>query len=137
MAHSTRPRRRPAVNTDPGAGDADAQPAGYRVIWAAVAALERGQVAAYGEIARRAGLPRRARLVAQALRAAPAELALPWHRVIRADGRIAFEPDSDGFRRQRRLLRAEGATVADNGRVTPARRRPAQAADLDAALWAP
>lgn len=119
------------------AAAADAPSAAYRLIWAAVAALDRGQVAAYGEIARRAGLPRRARLVAQALRAAPAALALPWHRVIRADGRIAFEPDSEGFRRQRRLLRAEGVAVADNGRITALPRRAAHAADLDAALWAP
>jgi methylated-DNA-protein-cysteine methyltransferase-like protein len=132
MVQSIRSGRR---TTAPAAAGAPS-PA-HQAIWTAVAALARGQVAAYGEIALRAGLPRRARLVAQALRTAPAALALPWHRVIRADGRIAFAPGSEGFVRQRRLLRAEGVLVADDGRVTPAVRDRAHITDLDAAIWAP
>jgi len=90
-------------------------------------------VLSYGEVARRAGLPRRARMVAQALRAAPEALGLPWHRVLRADGRIAFAPGSEDFLRQQRRLRAEGVKVADNGRV----QMPAAAATLDELLWRP
>lgn len=131
MSPSIRPGRRTTAIA------AAAPSPAHQAIWTAVAALARGQVAAYGEIARRAGLPRRARLVAQALRVAPAALALPWHRVIRADGRIAFEPGSAGFLRQRRLLRAEGVAVADDGRVSAAFRDRAHTTDLDAALWAP
>lgn len=138
MAQPARIRRPAPTLTQAAAGAADAQaPAAHRAIWAAVAALACGQVAAYGEIARRAGLPRRARLVAQSLKAAPPTLALPWHRVIRADGRIAFEPGSPAFRRQRQLLLAEGLAVAGNGRVTRANGDPAHTADLDAAIWAP
>ena len=73
-------------------------------IWKTVAAIPRGQVASYGEIARRAGLPRRARLVGHALRVAPASLKLPWHRVLRADGTCAPHIATE----QRERLRAEG-----------------------------
>lgn len=100
-------------------------------ILAAVRALPRGQVASYGAIARRAGVPGRARLVARLL-ARNADPGLPWHRVLRADGRIAFPPDSDGFREQCRRLQAEGVRV-QRGRV----RLPAAEDDLDAALWRP
>jgi methylated-DNA-protein-cysteine methyltransferase-like protein len=138
MADPKRARLPAAGQSDAVAVQADgAGTVSHAAIWTVVAALVPGHVVAYGEIARRAGLPRRARLVAQALKSAPAELALPWHRVIRADGRIAFPPGSDGFRRQRRLLLAEGVAVADSGRVTTRWRDPAQAPDLDSMLWAP
>ena len=106
---------------------------GFERIWTVIAAIAPGSVLSYGEVARRAGLPRRARMVAQALRAAPDALGLPWHRVLRADGRIAFAPGSEDFLRQQRRLRAEGVKVADNGRV----HMPAAAATLDELLWRP
>lgn len=107
------------------------EPDAVRRILAAVRAIPPGQVAGYGEVARRAGLPGRARLAARAL-AGNDDPSLPWHRVLRADGRIAFPEGSKGFREQCRRLRAEGVRV-ERGRV----RRPAGPADLDAALWGP
>ena len=102
-----------------------------RRLLAAVRAIPRGQVAGYGEVARRAGLPGRARLAARVL-SGNADPDLPWHRVLRADGRIAFPEGSDGFREQAQRLRAEGVDVV-NGRV----RLPTRAGtDLDAELWA-
>jgi methylated-DNA-protein-cysteine methyltransferase-like protein len=98
-------------------------------ILAAVRAIPRGQVAGYGEVARRAGLPGRARLAARVL-SGNSDPALPWHRVLRSDGRIAFPPGSEGFREQARRLKAEGLDVA-NGRVRMAHR----AVDLDAEIW--
>lgn len=100
-------------------------------ILAAIRALPRGQVASYGAIAQRAGLPGCARLVARLL-ARNDDPGLPWHRVLRADGRIAFPPDSQGFREQCRRLQAEGVPVR-GGRV----RLPPAEGDLDAALWRP
>ncbi len=82
-------------------------------IWHVIAAIPRGQVSSYGEVARAAGLPGRARLTAYALRMAPEELALPWYRVLGAGGRIVFPPGSKHFREQARRLRAEGITVTD------------------------
>ena len=84
-------------------------------ILAAIRAVPRGQVAGYGVIARRAGLPGRARLVARIL-ATNEDPALPWHRVLRSDGRIAFPPGSRGYREQARRLVAEGVPV-QGGRV--------------------
>lgn len=105
----------------------------YRRIYAVIAAIPAGRVASYGEIAARAGLPGRARLVGKALRETPDELELPWFRVLHADGTIALPRGSRGFREQSRRLRAEGVDVRD-GRV------PMRAFgldhDLDRALWA-
>ena len=98
-------------------------------ILAAIRAVPRGQVAGYGHIARRAGLPGRARLVARIL-GDNEDPALPWHRILRSDGRIAFPAGSKGFREQSQRLRSEGVKV-ENGRV----RMPAAEDDLDAALW--
>ncbi len=98
-------------------------------ILAAIRAVPRGQVAGYGHIAQRAGLPGRARLVARIL-SENDDPQLPWHRILRSDGRIAFPPGSKQFREQSQRLRAEGVTV-ENGRVKIA----VQADDLDAALW--
>lgn len=101
-------------------------------IYAAVSAIPAGRVASYGAIAARAGLPRRARMVGRALAETPDDMQLPWHRVVRADGRVALAPGSAGFREQCRRLRAEGVTVR-NGRV------PMGAFglhhDLDRAIW--
>jgi methylated-DNA-protein-cysteine methyltransferase related protein len=102
-------------------------------IWRAVAAIPRGQVASYGAIARRAGAPRRARLVGHALKVAPASLELPWHRVLNAQGRISLPAGSKAHRTQRRLLEEEGV-VFRNGRVDIAA---TGGGDLDALLWRP
>lgn len=111
-------------------------PAGFLAIWDAVARLAPGTVASYGGIARRAGLPGRARLVARALGRAPAQLHLPWHRVLRADGRIAFAPGSDDFNRQRQRLQAEGVAVSERGRVRLDEGLDgASETSLDARLW--
>ena len=109
-----------------------ADPSAETRILAAIRDVPRGCVAGYGQIAHRAGLPGRARMVARLLSGNDDD-TLPWHRVLRSDGRIAFPAGSRGFREQARRLRAEGVAVV-NGRV-----RMAAGADddLDAALWGP
>jgi methylated-DNA-protein-cysteine methyltransferase-like protein len=104
-------------------------------ILAAIRAIPAGQVAGYGHVARRAGLPGRARLVARVLKD-NADPQLPWHRVLRSDGRIAFPPESEGFAEQTQRLRAEGVDVRE-GRVRIADSVPDMDGDLDAALWRP
>lgn len=103
-------------------------------IWTEVAAIPRGRVASYGGIARRAGLPRRARLVGHALKVAPASLKLPWHRVLNAQGRISLPAGTKAHRLQRQLLEEEGVSFR-NGRVERAAMN--EAPDLDALLWRP
>jgi methylated-DNA-protein-cysteine methyltransferase related protein len=100
-------------------------------ILAVIRALPPGRATSYGEVARRAGLPRRARLVARVL-ADNDDPDLPWHRVLRADGRIAFAPGSRGFREQTKRLKAEGVRV-ERGRV----RVGTDERDIDALLWGP
>lgn len=100
-------------------------------VYAAVAAIEPGQVLSYGEVARRAGRPGHARQVARAL-ACSEDAGLPWHRVLRADGRIGFPAGSAAHAEQVARLRAE-AVVVEQGRV----RRPRAAPDLDALVWGP
>jgi methylated-DNA-protein-cysteine methyltransferase-like protein len=99
----------------------------------AVRAIKRGHFASYGEVARRAGLPGRARLVGQVLRNAGDDARLPWHRVTGAGGRIAFPAGSRGAREQLRRLAREGVE-ARGQRVVP-RPAAASARTLDALLW--
>lgn len=77
----------------------------------AIRALQPGEAASYGEVARRAGFPRRARGVGNVLGSHDGA-DLPWWRVVRADGRLVA-PD---IAQQQRLLEAEGVDV-DRGRV--------------------
>jgi methylated-DNA-protein-cysteine methyltransferase-like protein len=100
-------------------------------IFAAIRAVPAGQVAGYGEIARRAGLPGRARLVARLL-SENADPKLPWHRVLRSDGRIAFPPEHAAFDEQQQRLRAEGVLIR-NGKVLNQRAAPT----LDELIWSP
>ena len=108
-----------------------ADPSAESRILSAIRDVPRGSVAGYGQIARRAGLPGRARLVARLL-SRGGDDSLPWHRILRSDGRIAFPPGSRGFREQVQRLRAEGVAVAQ-GRV---KRQPG-GQDMDAAVWGP
>lgn len=78
-----------------------------------VAAIPPGCVCAYGRIAELAGLPGRARLVGQVLSELPPGHDLPWHRVVRASGAVAFPAGSDPFSRQVSRLREEGVAVKD------------------------
>ena len=70
-----------------------------------------GKVLPYGKVADLAGLPGRARYVSRALKLAPSEANLPWHRVINSAGKISFPKNSDLFQQQTELLRLEGIEV--------------------------
>lgn len=88
----------------------------YRSVWKVVSEIPAGHVLTYGEVARLAGLPKAARRVSQALRRAPRRMALPWHRVINAQGKISFPENSSGWRRQKDMLEEEGVVFL-NGKV--------------------
>jgi methylated-DNA-protein-cysteine methyltransferase-like protein len=99
-----------------------------------IAAIPKGAVASYGQVAELAGIARGARLVAYVLRTLPAGHRLPWHRVLRSSGQIALPPGSTGFRTQRDRLRDEGVRV-ESGRVNMRTYR--WQPDLDELIWAP
>ena len=103
----------------------------YDAIKRTIAAIPRGRVSSYGEIAQRAGLPGRARLVGKVLGDSGYE-KLPWHRVLRSSGQSAFPAGSRGFREQSQRLRMEGVVVV-NGRVNL--QLFGWQRDLDAELW--
>lgn len=121
MTKSGDPRRKAKAAIDPSP------------ILRAIRAIPEGCVASYGELAARAGLPGRARLVGRILGEMP-DAKLPWHRVLRSDGRLAFAPGSRSFREQVRRLAGEGIVVV-RGRVDLSRH--GWDRNLDAALWAP
>lgn len=105
-----------------------------RRIWETIQDIPRGSVANYGQIAEIAGVPRGARQVAYALRHAPADMPLPWHRVIRSSGHSAFDKNSHHFKTQRDRLVEEGVVVI-NGKVDMQKYR--WEPDLDELLWKP
>lgn len=83
----------------------------YQQIWQTVAVIPAGRVASYGQVADLAGLPGRARLAGKALAITPPDMTLPWHRVLRSNGQLAFTPGSEQANQQKSLLQAEGVTV--------------------------
>ena len=103
-------------------------------IYETIRDIPRGSVASYGQIAEIAGIPRGARQVGWALRQLSRGQNVPWHRVITASGRIAFEAGSARFERQKALLAAEDVTVTA-GRVDMRKYR--WRPELDELLWKP
>ena len=65
--------------------------------------IPKGKVSSYGEVARAAGFPGRARQVVWALRNSR---GIPWHRVVGAGGKIML-PGENGLE-QRMRLETEG-----------------------------
>ncbi len=75
--------------------------------------VPRGKVVTYGMIARAIGRPRAARQVGNALHRNPSPVAIPCHRVVNREGRLAPAFAFGGTEVQARLLRAEGVDVTD------------------------
>lgn len=91
----------------------------YEKIYAVVRKIPRGRVTTYGAVARLAGLPRQARLVGYALHAVPSGTALPWHRVINAQGRLSLERSSTGAGMTQLIrLQREGVIADASGRIS-------------------
>jgi methylated-DNA-protein-cysteine methyltransferase related protein len=92
---------------------------GFRTrVLAAVREVPAGRVASYGAIAGRAGQPRAARAVGQALRSLGDDSNLPWWRVLSADGTIPRRADGGAVSVQRALLEAEGVRFDRDGRIS-------------------
>ena len=89
----------------------------YTRIYAAVQQIPRGQVSTYGDVARRAGLPGRARQVGYALHALSEDADVPWQRVINAQGRVSLGDHVGMDRLQQEMLEAEGVEFDSRGRV--------------------
>lgn len=86
----------------------------YQKIWRTVCLIPKGKVASYGQIADLAGLPGRARLVGKALGLVPHDVSVPWYRVLRATGQLAFAVGSEQADKQKGLLQEEDVVVINN-----------------------
>lgn len=106
----------------------------FQRVWEVIEGIPSGCVLNYGEVARLAGYPGKARMVGMALGRAPKKRKLPWHRVVNAQGRISFPEDSERYQTQRGLLEAEGVVFVDDA-IDLDRYSPEQA--VDRLLWGP
>ena len=93
----------------------------YARIYAVVRRVPRGKVASYGQVARLAGLPGRARQVGYAMYALPAGSSVPWQRVVNAQGKVSRRRVPGAELTQRMLLEREGVRFGPGGRIPLAR----------------
>ena len=110
-----------AVRLDSIPVDLADRPEWDRLVLEAVRAIPRGQVASYGEVARRIGRPGAARAVGGAVGRNPVGLLIPCHRVIAGDGTLggygvaAWGGREAALDLKRELLALEGVIVARTG----------------------
>ncbi|HEV8355951.1 MAG TPA: MGMT family protein [Gemmatimonadales bacterium] len=95
--------------------------AAYVRIYAIVRRIPRGRVASYGQVARLAGLPGRARQVGYAMAALQAGTTIPWHRVVNALGKVSRRRIPGAELTQRMLLEREGVRFGPGSRIPLAR----------------
>jgi len=100
--------------------DSVVEPNKDQKIWLVVLAIPAGKVASYGQVAAMAGLGRQARYIGRALGKLPPGHSVPWYRVIRSNGQIAFPVGSEVYQEQVGRLQEEGVEVV-NGRVSMSR----------------
>ncbi len=91
-------------------------------VYQVVRTIPAGSVLTYAEVATLAGSPRAARAVGQAMKrnqhsfvTAPAETAIPCHRVVSADNRLG--DFNAGQKSKIALLATEGWRISDSGRL--------------------
>jgi methylated-DNA-protein-cysteine methyltransferase-like protein len=104
----------------------------YKAVCKIVSSIAPGHVMSYGEVARAAGFPRHSRMVSKAI--VRCTRSLPWHRVIKSDGTLAFKAGSQPYNKQKALLEKEGVHMT-NGKFMP--RDADDTVDLDKLIWGP
>ena len=87
-----------------------------RVI-AVVRRIPKGRLASYGQVAKLAVHPRRARQVGMVLKGLPEGSRVPWHRVVNTQGYIPSRGRWWGAEEQARRLEAEGVAVDAKGNL--------------------
>ncbi len=87
-----------------------------QAVYTELAAIPPGKVASYGRVAENAGFQGYSRHVGRCLKNLPNDSKLPWHRVLRASGEIAFPKGSSKYNQQRQRLEEEGI-VFRSGKV--------------------
>jgi len=87
----------------------------FQQVFSVVAEIPYGKVLSYGQIAHYLGCPQSSRMVGWAMHTCPP--GLPWHRVIKKSGELAFPKDTSAYQTQYRLLKKEGVELLPNGKV--------------------
>lgn len=98
----------------------------YKRAYKAIEKIPSGNVTTYGYIATMLGKPRAARIVGWALRNLPADTAVPWWRVINAQGYLSIQNPHFPKDVQKMLLEKEGILV-----------RKKYIVDLERYMWRP
>ena len=88
----------------------------YQRIYKLVKQIPKGQVATYGQIAKMVGNcgPRQ---VGYAMSHTPANMKIPWHRVINSQGRVSVRKQGSEDPLQIQLLKNEGVLFSKSGRI--------------------
>ena len=84
-------------------------------VLAIIRRVPRGKVVTYGEVARLADLPGRARRVGKVLARCPLANAVPWHRVVNSRGVVSLRGTAEQVQRAR--LAAEGVCFDSHNRI--------------------
>ncbi|MCP4008464.1 MAG: MGMT family protein [Proteobacteria bacterium] len=88
----------------------------YSRIYRCIKCIPEGKVATYGQIAKLIDASG-ARQVGYALSSTPADMNLPWHRVINAKGEISQRSDGKADSEQQTRLLAEGVVPNKHGQI--------------------
>lgn len=96
----------------------------YEQVYKVVRCIPPGKVSSYGRIAAMLGRPNAARAVGYALSALRnpnkgiyTSANVPWQRVVNSQGRISIRNREHTVNKQAKILRSEGVTVDENGRI--------------------
>ncbi len=89
----------------------------FETVYEIVKQIPRGKVMSYGQVARAAGFPGKAREVGWALHVNPDPEHIPCHRVVNREGRVSPAFVFGGENMQVALLKSEGVEFDENGLV--------------------
>jgi len=89
------------------------KPSFYDRVYEIVLQIPKGKVTTYGAIGETLGLKSSARLVGMAMKAVPAELDVPAHRVVNRTGALTAAPAFGGYDRLRWILEREGISFIE------------------------
>ena len=83
----------------------------WNSVYVLVKKIPRGHVMTYGQLAKALRLSGGARTAGRAMAACPSGKAVPWHRVVGADGKLLIREPYASL--QRKLLESEGLELAE------------------------
>lgn len=86
-------------------------------VWELAVSIPPGRVTTYGILARAAGgTGQAARSVSRILSKAPNQSAIPWHRIVYANGRVWLSNNNE--KQRRNLYQTEEIEVDQKGQIT-------------------